>query len=790
MRSSGSWKRCWLNDVKQEQDRGAPVLFYAGEAGKTGRSEAGEAAMNNTHHQIGRSLPVRDARGKVSGTTRYVGDMQVPGMLEGVLVLSPHPHARIRGIDAASALAMPGVAAVLTHENTPENRYNGAAPFEDHSFPCQERLFSPVVRFAGDRVALVLAQNREQALRASRKLRVDYECLDFVLAPRQALETEAPQVDPAGNLGGTCRQETGDWDQALNTADQVVETRLRLPPYHQGAMETHGVLVQPDASGDLLIYTPSQNIWAVRFITADILELPQSRVRVIRTPLGGSFGGKLEVILEPLAAYAARLLNRPVKLILDRRQTIQASRVSYGLDARMRTTLQEGEVTGLELDLVADAGGYLSSGEDFVWAMSAKPFRLYRIPSIRYLARSALTNKPVASAMRGYGSTQLMTALEIHIDRVARALGTDPLNLRRRLCVRQADHDPRTGKPYGRISLRQVLEQGAQRFGRLPGERWSDSRFFYGTGMSLGVHGNGMHPVHFDTTTVALKMNRDGSVNLITGTVDMGTGTTTAFTQIVGEVLGLDACGIGVVEGDTSAAPFDLGCYASRSISVAGEAVLKAARAMENRLKGFACRYFECEQAVELVDGQVRLADGRKVGTGELARWIHSQTGEDLYVHATHSASTDPMSYAAHFAQVRVCRKTGQIRVQRYCASHDPGQMINPAGLEGQIEGAVSMGIGMALSEGLSWGDDGTIETNTLGGCHLLKASEMPELETVFSQQQELSGPFGARSFGEISCVPVPAAVVNAVACARGTDVNSLPVGAKKRLNRNEEHHG
>ena len=724
----------------------------------------------------GRSIPVRDALAKVQGTARYVDDLRMPGLLHARLVLSTCAHGRVVSIDTSLAEQASGVVKIYTWENTPDTCYNGAAPFDGQHFPCQERMFSPVVRFRGDRVAMVVADSAEQAARAARLIRVEYREMPVVLTPQEALAPGAVSLDPSGNLLGECRKSCGPEDPHELQYDRTLVSRIQVPPYHQGALENHGVVAAPDGSGGLCVWSPTQNIFSARMILAELLEMPQSAIRVIKPVMGGSFGSKLEIILEPLAAFAARDLNRPVKLNLTRRETMQATRVSYGMEAVLTSYIRQDRLVGLEIDLLADAGAYASSGEDFIWAMSGKPFRLYRIPGIYYRARSVLTNKPVASAMRGYGSTQLITALEIHMDRTARFLGEDPWRFRREYAMRPGDPDPLTGETAGSCGLPETMEKGLALHGETPGTRSEKDGWEYGTAMALGVHGNGMHPVHFDTTTMALKMNMDGSVNLITGTSDMGTGAATVFTQIAGEVLGIPAEGIGVAEGDTSACPFDLGCYASRSVFVAGRAAKKAAEDLKEQLIRGAGDLGYPEGGTPR-DGSLWFPDGTRVSWRELAGRIFRELKRDLYSAATHTSGADPMSYAAHFATVRVHRESGRAELVDYTAVHDVGRVLNPGSLEGQIHGAVQMGAGMALSEDLGIDGQGRITRDSLGRYRMLAAPDLPEICTAFVESLEAEGPFGAKSIGEIACVPVPAAVINALSTALGEDISRLPFG-------------
>lgn len=707
---------------------------------------------------IGKRIPIDDARVKATGKATYVDDLRLPGMLHAALVLSDEAHAELISVNVERALEMDGVQAVYSFFNTPDTPYNGAMPFDTKDFPAQERLFSQRLRHQGDRIAMVVADTKKQALAAAKQIKYQLATLPCVLDIEEAIREDAPQIDSSGNLQARCSLMSGDLVEAENMADEVFKTRMLMPSYHQAAMEPHGVVADCDELSGVIVYSPTQNIFSARMICAKVLDVSEAQVRVVQTTMGGSFGSKLEIILEPLCAFAAYDLKRPVKLVLSRKQTMIASRRSYGILADIQSFVREGKWIGLDIDILVDAGGYCSSGQDFIWAMSAKPFRLYDIPHVRYQAASVLTNKTTASAMRGYGSTQLITALEHHVDALTRHLEVDPAIWRRSYALGPDGKDLRDGKEFGSIGLRDCIDEGKRRFAWPLGVRTEDEQYWYGASLALGIHGNGMYPVHTDLTTMGLKMNMDGSLVLNTGTVDMGTGANTSFRMIVAEVMGVALEKVGMQHGDTTACPFDLGCYASRSIYVAGNAALKVALSMRKRIEN------ETNRKLENVD------------LGEYALQAFRQEARDVYCQETYVSNADPMSYAAHFARVRVDKLTSCVEVLDYLAAHDIGRMINPMGLEGQIEGAVQMGIGMALKEGLRYDPKGKLINNSLKSYPLIKAKQMPEISVKLIESQESTGPFGAKSIGEIAAVPVVAAVTNAVSVAMDMVVDILPI--------------
>ena len=707
---------------------------------------------------LGERKPIDDAVAKTIGDANYVDDIRIPGMLHAFLLLSDVAHGEFESIDVEEALAVEGVRAVYSFFNTPDTKYNGAAPFDTDEFPKQESLFSKRIRHQGDRIAMVVATDLKLAQMAAKRIRVSIKILPAVFTIEEARSADAPSIDPDGNFLGSCEQTCGDIDSAKDEADDCFTTCLSIPSFHQAAMEPHGVVAACDDRDGICIYSPTQNIFSARMICAKVLNLCEAQVRVVQPVMGGSFGSKLEIILEPLVAYAAWMLRAPVKLVLNRKQVMVASRRSYGIDARITSYIKNGQWTGLDLEIAVDAGGYCSSGIDFIWAMSAKPFRLYKLPNVRYRAVSVLTNNTTASAMRGYGSTQLITALEHHVDALAASLRMSPGVLRRQYAMDQHGCDLRNGQPFGTIGLTSCIDRGMQAFGWTPGERTEDEHFFYGTSMALGVHGNGMYPVHTDLSTMNLKLNMDGSLVLNTGTVDMGSGANTTLCMLVSEVLGVPLEKIGLQHGDTTACPYDLGCYASRSVYVAGNAAVKVAKALRKKIEIASGKHWD------------------EIGLNSYALDAFCNEGKDIHCQVTHASEADPMSYAAHFARVRVDKVSGEIRVLDYLAAHDVGKVINPMGLEGQIEGAIQMGMGMALTEDLRYDSQGMLLHRNFKKYRLIQAREMPHVQIRLVETLEKTGPYGAKSIGEIAAVPVAATVANAVAVARGKSFSRLPL--------------
>ncbi|MDN5362489.1 MAG: hypothetical protein PWP70_1536 [Moorella sp. (in: firmicutes)] len=754
------------------------------QAGPSGLPDGGAGLR-----QVGKPTPLKDAAAKATGRLTYVGDMELPHMLHGKILFSPVPHARIKSIDTSAAEALPGVRAVATYLNSPRVAYNSALRYSGHNIPRNEYIFDEKVRFIGDRVAAVAADDEETAARALKLIKVEYEELPAVFDPEEALKPGAPEIHPGGNLAATVKAEAGDVAGAMATADLVFTDRITTPRVTHAAIELHACLAEY-SNGKLTVWSANQNIFATRLILAEVLGLPLNKVRVIKPPVGGAFGGKLEAVLEPVAALLALKTGRPVRLELTRREVMVSTRTRYAAVFYLKTGLKrDGTIVAQEIKAVMDKGAYATSALNVTSAMNDKAFKLYRIPNLRITALPVYTNNPIGGAMRGYGSPQLMAAREMHLDHIARALGRDPVDFRRQNLVRPGDINPRFNKTLGNCRPLDCLEEGAARFGweekrRRPKDT---GRYRRGIGVASGNHGTGVFGVHVDLTTVALKMNEDGSCTLFTGNQDLGQGSSTALSLIAAEVLGLELDQVEVVEADTELTSWDVGTYASRVTWVGGNAAKKAAEKVREQLLEEAARLL-AEPAGELELGggyvYVRKNPVKRVSLGEIV--IAAQQGPDqreIKAYESYHSVFGPGSYAADFAEVEVDTETGAVRVLNFVAAHDVGRAINPLQVAGQIEGGIQMGLGYGLSEELQIDPaTGRVLNPSLKKYHLFKAADMPHIDVILVEKGEEHGPFGAKSIGEAATVAVAPAVVNAVADALGLEFNDLPVTPEKIL--------
>lgn len=736
---------------------------------------------------VGKRYPIRDAALKVTGQLKYVGDMKLPNMLYGKLLFSPVAHARIKSIDTSKAEALPGVAAVATYINSPRIPYNSAVRFYEHQIPEVEYIFDDTVRFVGDRVAAVAAEDLETAEKAIRLIEVEYEELPAVFDPEEALKEDAVAIHKGGNKVTTILQEAGNVEQALAEADLVFEDRYTMPAIHHGAIETHVAIADYDYMGKLTVFSPNQNTFAFRIILSKVLGLPMNRVRVVRPAIGGAFGGKLEATVEPVVALLAKMTGRPVKIELNRRESIASTRTRHAAVVYLKTgVMKDGTITAQDMKVITNTGAYASSALNVVSAMSHKVFKVYKMKNMRYTGIPVYTNTPIAGAMRGYGSPQAFLAQQVQLNKIAKIIGMDIIELQLKNLVEPDGVDPRFNKPHGNPRPIDCVRDGAEAFewdkrNNGPGE----GRFRRGIGMAVGSHGNGCFGAHRDVTALILKMNEDGTAVLHTGTHDMGNASVSCQLQIISEVLGIDQEYIGCIEADTEAVPWNLGDYASRGTYVSGNAALKVAESVKKELlKEAAALLNEPVEDLELEDNGVYSTKSPDKKASLCEVMIHAQkvSQREIIGAESFASAAGVTSYGAHFAEVEVDTESGKVRVLNYTAAHDVGKAINPMSVEGQIEGAIQMGIGYALTEGLEFDPKGKIVNNSFRSYHMIKATEMPQVKVVLVEEGEESGPYGAKSIGECSVVPSAPAVVNAIVNALGCDFNEIPLKPKKIL--------
>ena len=740
---------------------------------------------------VGKGIPNRESEMKAAGEIQYIDDLRMPGMLHAKMLLSPHAHARIKSIDASKAEALPGVRAVAHYFNTPHIIYNSAARFyldtSVFDMPKTEYIFDDTVRFVGDRVAAVAADDAAIAAAAVRLIEVEYELLPAVTTLEAAVEATSPQANPHGVDGtNVCggRLAYGNADEAevlaaINGADRVFTDTFRTSRVHHGYMEPVCHIAHYTRNGKLTVWTSSQNVFCFRDVLSTALDLPQSRIRVIKTVCGGAFGGKLEIMHEPVVAVLSMRTFRPVKLRLDRRETFSSSRSRHeGILTITSGVRKDGKLIGQHLRSSLNTGAYAGSGPNTVGAQSGKMFILYQAEKMFYSGASYYSNTPSAGAMRGYGCPQIMVTRETHTDRMARELGIDPVDFRL-MNVVQPHQKNCMGNDMHNALVAECIRKGVAEFGwkerRAAALATQGGRLRRGVGMDVAVHGNGWYPVYQDLTTVTIRLNNDGSATLLTGTHDLGTGSRTILAQIAAEILTIPPLEIEVIEADTDVTPLDLGAQASRTTYIGGNATILAATELRDQLLAEAALILEVPAGrlepekgwvVDRENPDKRVSFTDVIGSAQSGK--HGSQRE-LIATRTFESEDSVDSYVAVFCEVEVDTETGVVRPLNLMSVHNSGKVINPLLFEGQVHGGMHMGLGYALSEQMVTDPEtGKLTNPNLKNYRMFKAADMPQIRILTVEDPESAGPFGAKSIGECATDGIAGAVVNATSHALG----------------------
>ena len=739
-----------------------------------------------TLNVAGKSVVRRDLREKLTGEALYSADLKLPGMLYGQILRSPHPHADITGIDTSEAERLPGVRAVLTPFDVLPGRLAPDLAFIDTR-----------VRFVGDEVAAVAADTLDTARQALGLVRVDYRALPHVLDAEEALKPDAVAIHPGGNLasGEPLSLERGNVEEGFGQADLVLEEEFFIPTHSAAPLEPRAALAAWNESPDidLTVWKTSRGVHVDRAALAGAFALPVERVRVVGPHLGGGYGNKDESRLAAIAAELARRAGRPVRVEYSREDEFVAGRVRHAAHFRLKAGFKsDGTVTALHATALLDTGAYLASGSGVARRAGQGVLYLYHCPNAKYEARLAYTNRPVAGSYRALGAPQGHFALESLMDRAAEELGLDPLDFRLMNRVRPEGQPGRRttpleqvidtqplegGIPFSSNGLEQCLGLGADAFGwrEPPAAPSSDPAVKRGRGMSMMVYRGGPG----SPSSAEVRIEKSGSIKLVTGLMDVGEGATTVLPQIAAEVLGARYEQVEAVFADTTGTPNAPITAGSTATFSTGTAVVQAAREVRQQLMELASSGLE--EPVRQLDAAlgeifVKSDPSRRMSLTDVAGRME---GETLSASATVvPGSTDAIvnSFGAHFVEVEVNTDTGRVRVVRYVAARDSGRIINPRLALNQVEGAVNQMLGFALSEELIT-DPATGVTLNPGYLEHKSPTilDYPDIQVIFADIVDPVGPLGAKALGEVPSVGVAPAIANAIYNAIGVRLNRLP---------------
>jgi 4-hydroxybenzoyl-CoA reductase subunit alpha len=794
---------------------------------------------------IGKSIAMIDAAGKTTGSGKYTDDLSLPGMLYGKILHSPHPHARIKSIDASRAERLDGVIAVVTGKDAPNPFGILPVGHDEHALALDK------VRYVGDNVACVAAVSEAIAEKALELIAVDYELLPAYFDPEESMKAETNLIhnNKPNNVEKDYHHVFGDPDKAFAEADYVAEGRFLANEVTHAAMEPHSTLASFELDphtgkfGRLTVWSSTQVPYYLQHKLSLVLEMPMSQIRVIKPLVGGGFGGKSEVIpIEIIAGIAARAAQKPVKITYSREEVFWAHRGRPRTIVDLKTAVKnDGRITAVKARVVQDGGAYCSYGVVTILYSGALLGALYDIPNIQYDGYRVLTNKPACGAMRGHGTVNVRFAFESQLDEIAAKLNLDPAEIRRANLLKPPCITI-NGLRVQSYGLPECIDQVVTR------SRWNERKGKLPRGRGLGIAcshyvsgaANSIIRSDMPHSTVNIKIDRDGGVVVYTGASDIGQGSDTMVAQVAAETLGCVLSRVKVIAADTDLTPIDIGSYSSRVTFMNGNATMRAAEEVKKQIAAAAAKKMNCA-AEDVVFKDDRLERQDLCGDGRLARPggaelrsesatvsgrvegqilrgslqqkrkdespKDSMTFEEAVVAAIdfHGALSGTGSYApplesrggkhkgagvgpspaysysAQVAEVSVDEDTGEVIVHKVWAAHDCGRALNPVSVEGQVIGSVWMGMGQALTEEMIW-KDGLLMNPGLLEYRSPSSVESPEVEAIIVESVDPEGPFGAKEASEGSLAATIPAIANAIYDAVGIRLHESPFTPERVL--------
>jgi len=753
-----------------------------------------------------------DGPGLVTGKQKFVDDFDMHGMLVGKILTSPHAHALIKKIDISKAEKLPGVHAVLCYKNVPRVPHTTAGQGFPEPSPYDTFMFDKKVRYIGDRVAAVAAESDEIAKNALSLIDVEYKILPAILNAKDSMKKGAPIIhdesdasmpipvpfEPEKNIAAATDVQVGDIEKGFKKADLIVEREFKAHYATHCPMEPHITLAYPDENGRLVIVTSTQVPFHVRRIVAQTLKLPIKKIRVIKPRIGGGFGGKQEILLEDVCSALALKSSKPVKIRYTREEEFARSRTRHEQYVNLKIgATKNGKLTSIFMNVLSNTGAYGSHALTVACNCGSKTLPLYPCDNVRFRATTVYTNLPVGGAYRGYGATQAAYALECLMDEIAYKLKIDPVKLREMNHIKSGGSSPIFEKlgegkagvkqTIGSCRLAECIKKGARAIGWKTKDRRRKTRDNgqkkRGKGMCTLMQGSSIPEI--DMAAATIKMNEDGSFNLLVGATDLGTGSDTILAQIAAEVLGCDESDMIVLSSDTDITPFDVGAYASSTTYLSGAAVIKTAKKIREQIIKVAAEICGGNPEKAVIENKVvKFPGGKKVSFYDIA--IHSLYLKDQFqIAATESniSHKSPPPFAAHFVDVEVDTETGEVKLLKYVAAVDCGTEINPKLARGQTEGAVVNGIGYAMMEEYIFNEKGRLLTDNFFTYKIPSTRDLPEIKIIHVKSYEDSGPFGAKSVSEISINGALPAISNAIFNATGARLTEGPFTPERVLN-------
>jgi probable selenate reductase molybdenum-binding subunit len=755
--------------------------------------------VNNLTHSI-------DGLGILKGRPAFTDDLAEKNSLIVKVLRSPHAFAKIVKIDSAEAEKLPGIEMVLTHKDFKRISFTRAGQGYPEPSPYDKFVLDEYVRYVGDEVLAVVGSDQRVCEEALSLIKVEYELLEPVLDFEKAVdnpsiihpEPEAHEMFPIGfeplrNIAASYHMHVGDVEKSISESDFVVKETFFTQAQAHVMLEPHTVNARMDYQERLCIYNSTQTPYHMRRIISQGLEIPLSKIRVIKPRVGGGFGGKQGIHGEMLVAYVTYKTGKPAKMVYTRKEVFESSYSRHPM--KMEVTLgadKEGKLKALDFHCISDTGAYGEHALTVFMVVGSKVLPLYnKVDSVRFYGDVVYTNHTPAGAYRGYGAIQGNFALESAVDMLCEKMGMDPIKFRQVNMIKETETSPifeimgegtaGTAMIMETCKLEECVEKGMELIdwkNKYPSVDLGNK--VKSVGMAIAMQGSGIP--YIDMGSATIKLNDDGFYNLMIGATDIGQGSDTVLTQIAAEVLMTTMDKVIVYSSDTDLTPFDCGAYASSTTYVSGNAVFKAANEMKEAMLVEARRILKSE-VVEF-DGVVfSNKSGESITLIDLSNQItYSEDQKQLSVTSSYVGHKSPPPFMAGFIEIDIDKETGEIDIVDYVSVVDCGTTINPKLAEGQVDGAIVQGLGMAMFENVQYSKKGSLISNTLMTYKIPTRVDINNLTTVFVDSYEKSGPFGAKSVGEIGIDTPPAALANAVYNALGIRIQTLPITPEKIL--------
>lgn len=747
---------------------------------------------------VNQPIRKKDAMALVTGKPVYTDDIAPKDCLVVKVLRSPHAHAEILEIKKDIAEKLPGIVCVLTYEDVPQKRFTMAGQTYPEPSPYDRLILDKRVRFVGDAVAIVAGETEKAVDQAMKVIKVKYNVLEPVLDFHEAKdnpilvhpEDNWQALCPVGadnkrNLCASGLEEHGDVDKVIAESDVVVENTYHTKAVQQTMMETFRTYTQMDTYGRLNIISSTQVPFHVRRILSNALDIPKSKIRVIKPRIGGGFGAKQTVVAEVYPAIVTLKTGRPAKIIYTREESLIASSPRHEMEIKVRIGAnKDGHIRGIEVRTLSNTGAFGEHGPTTVGLSGHKSIPLYsKAEAFRFQYDVVYTNKMSAGAYRGYGATQGIFAVESAINELAVKLNMDPVALREMNLTREGDvMHAYYGETANSCTLDRCLERTAEMIGwkeKYPCRVMPDGKI-RGVGIAMAMQGSGISSV--DTGSVSIKINDDGFYALTIGASDMGTGCDTILSQMAADCLDCSVDDIIVYGVDTDVSPYDSGSYASSTTYVTGMATVKACQTLVDKMKAYGAEKLGCSVDDVEFDGEkvYSLKDGSSISRKDIGNAIMCAGENALFATEAHSSPVSPPPFMAGAVEVEVDPETGSVKLIDYAAVVDCGTVVNPNLARVQVEGGLVQGIGMALHENITYNEKGELAENSLMQYKIPTRLDMGKLRVEFDSSYEPTGPFGAKSIGEIVINTPAPAIAQAIYNATGLRFTELPITPEK----------